>query len=45
MKTNNTISENLITAFCLLFIPLIAAGIISLIWGIITGDINTDYLN
>lgn len=45
MKTNNTTSENLLTAVCLLFIPLITAGIISLIWGIISGDINTDYLN
>ena len=45
MKTSETLKENLCTCCVITFIPLIVAGIISLICGIVTGDISTDLLS
>ena len=44
MKTENTISENVQTVLILTFVPLIVTGIISLLYGIFTGVINTNLL-
>ena len=44
MKTQNTTFENIQTALILTFVPLIVAGAVSLIYGIITGVINTNLL-
>ena len=44
MKTNNTTIENVETGILLIFVPLIVTGALSLIYGIITGAINTGLL-
>lgn len=44
MKTQKTVSENVQTFLILTFVPLIVAGVISLIYGIATGLINTNLL-
>ena len=44
MKTQNTTIENVQTGLILTFIPVIVAGIFSLIYGIINGDIDTGLL-
>ena len=45
MTTRNTVTRNLETALVLTFIPLITLGILSLIYGIITGLIDTSLLS
>lgn len=44
MKTNNTITENLQTAVLLFFVPIIIAGLFSLVYAILTGAVDTNLL-